>query len=114
DRSTWQGVACPGANNRTGKHCLLTDDTGAVATLCPPGQKVDSFTGRCASDETTFDALALGAVGRVNALSAGLALPMAQTFIGSAAMIQLVERDLDVNGDGRITFDELLDADLFA
>ena len=39
---------------------------------------------------------------------------MGQSFIASSGMVQNILRRLDVNGDGRLTFDEVLRADILA
>ena len=112
--TNWQAVACPAAANRSGGLCFFVDQTGVITPLCPPGQTVDPVTGKCVSDETVLNALGLDAVISVNNLSMGFALPMAQTFLTSPGMIQKVLSKLDVNGDGQLTYDELLNADILA
>ncbi len=119
DRMTWQAIACPAAANRTGGRCFAVDQTfestTGVAVFCPPGQQHDLVSGGCVSDETSLPALAHAAVAGVNRLSSGLALPQAESFLlAPDATIQNILRKLDRNGDGRLTFDEVLNANLFA
>jgi len=112
--TNWQAVACPAVANRSGGLCFRVDQTGVITPLCPPGQKFDPVSGKCVSDETSLDALGLDAVKSVNDLSMGFALPMAQTFLTSPTLVQNILRKLDANGDGLLSFDELLNADILA
>ncbi len=113
DGQSWQAVACPAALNRTGSVCYSTNQTGVITPFCPPGQTYDPTQEICVSDETALDAISRNAVNSANNLSNGLALPMAETsLMSSPSIIQTVLNELDSNGDGKISIDEVLNADL--
>jgi prepilin-type N-terminal cleavage/methylation domain-containing protein len=106
-------TACPAAINRSGNQCFVTDETGVIATICPPGQHVDPTTGECVPQDTYFADAGIEMIQAADALSAGMALPAAKAL---AQLVPTLSQQLlmfmDMNHDGLLTADEILNADV--
>src|SRR5262249_30070533 len=87
---------------------------GLIDEPCPPGQHLSAVTGRCEPGDSNFAFLAVAAIRALNAASGGRALPGARTLLLSDTVVPLVLSRLDANGDGRLSFQELLSANLVA
>jgi prepilin-type N-terminal cleavage/methylation domain-containing protein len=106
-------TACPAAINRSGDRCFVTDETGVIATFCPPGQHVDPSTGECVPQDTYFADAGIGMIQAADALSAGMALPAAKAL---AQLVPTLSQQLlmfmDTNHDLLLTADEILNAEM--
>jgi len=112
DRQHWKAVASPEVPGKTGDRYFVVDESGVIQFFSCPGQKFDPILLQCVAEETSILRLGLDVVKRVNGLGLDLALPMAQSFVMSPSNVQTMLSKLDENGDGMLTFDELLNADL--
>ena len=106
-------TACPAAVNRSGDLCLVSDESNAIAEVCPPGQTFDPTTGECTPLDTLMSDAGITVIRSADTLSGGVALQAAK---GLATLVPTLSQQLlaamDTNHDGLLSTDEMLNPDL--
>lgn len=112
----WGASGSPGAINRTGDRYFFVDESGVIRITpeCPPGQTWDPVLGQCVARDTHLRLVTVAAIREADDLSTGLALPMARTLVATPGVMPFVLAQMDADGDGRLTFGEVLGADVMA
>ena len=106
DRLTFVVNAEPAAPRRSGDQRISIDQTGRLRVTCPPGSKLNADTQRCEPNDNFLAFRALGAIRRLNNLSEGKGVPLAQQVVTKEAVANAL-RAMDANGDGALSTPEL-------
>jgi type II secretory pathway pseudopilin PulG len=117
---TWEAAAVPAAPGKSGDLAFTVNEIGVIAVNpCPPGFEPElSPSGkiRCVkasqSVASAEDSMGIAAIDRANLLGEGQALPIAKSMAGELSA--LLPAAFDADGDTRLSFSELYDADLLA
>ena len=106
DRLEFVVNADPAAPRRSGDQRISIDQTGQLRVTCPPGSKLNTSTQRCEPNDNFLAFRALRAIRRLNNLSEGKGVPLAQQVATKEAVANAL-RAMDANGDGVLSTPEL-------
>ena len=109
DRLEFTVNAEPAAPRRSGDRRMSIDSTGQMRITCLPGSRLNVETQRCDPNDNFLAARALRAIRRLNNLSEGKGVALAQQVATREAVANAL-RAIDANGDGALStaeFDNL-------
>lgn len=98
--------ADPAAPRRSGDQRFSVDQTGQLRVRCFPGSKLNPQTQRCEPNDNFLAVRALRAIRRLNNLSEGKGVALAQQVATKEAVANAL-RAMDANGDGALSTPEL-------
>lgn len=98
--------ADPAAPRRSGDQRLTVDQTGQLRVRCVPGSKLNPQAQRCEPNDNFLAFRALRAIRRLNNLSEGKGVALAQQVATKEAVANAL-RAMDANGDGALSTPEL-------
>jgi prepilin-type N-terminal cleavage/methylation domain-containing protein len=96
----------PAAPRRSGDHRISVDETGQLLAVCPPGSKNNPQTRRCDPNDNYLASRALRAIRRLNNLSEGRGVGLAQQVVTKDAVANAL-RAMDADGDGALSTQEI-------
>jgi hypothetical protein len=105
DRLHFLVTADPAAPRRSGDLRVLVDEKGQIRLTCPPGSKLNPQTNLCDPNDNFLAFRALRAIRRLNNLSEGKGVPLAQQVVTKDAVVNAL-RAMDANGDGALSTSE--------
>jgi prepilin-type N-terminal cleavage/methylation domain-containing protein len=106
DARRFSVYAEPAAPRRSGDHRISIDETGQLLAVCPPGSKHNAQTRRCDPNDNYLASRALRAIRRLNNLSEGRGVGLAQQVVTKDAVANAL-RAMDANGDGELSTPEI-------
>lgn len=106
DRREFVVSADPAAPRRSGDQRISVDQTGQLRVTCFPGSKLTPQTQRCEPNDNVLALRALRAIRRLNNLSDGKGVPLAQQVATKEAVANAL-RAMDANGDGALSTPEI-------
>ena len=106
DRREFVVNADPAAPRRSGDQRISVDQTGQFRARCFPGSKLNLQTQRCEPNDNVLALRALRAIRRLNNLSDGKGVPLAQQVATKEAVANAL-RAMDANGDGALSTPEI-------
>jgi prepilin-type N-terminal cleavage/methylation domain-containing protein len=105
DRRQFLVTAEPAAPRRSGDQRISTDQTGRMIVNCPAGSTLKAQTQRCEPNDNFLAFRALRAIRRLNNLSDGKGVALAQQVANREAVANAL-RAMDANGDGALSTPE--------
>lgn len=106
DRDHFVVHADPAAPRRSGDQGYSIDESGPLKVTCPPGSKLNPQTALCDPNDNFLAFRALQAIRRLNNLSDGKGVPLAQQVVTKEAIANAL-RAMDANGDGALSTSEI-------
>ena len=106
DRREFVVNADPAAPRRSGDQRISVDQTGQLRVTCFPGSNLNLQTQRCEPNDNVLALRALRAIRRLNNLSDGKGVPLAQQVVTKEAVANAL-RAMDANGDGALSTPEI-------
>ena len=105
DRLEFIVNADPAAPRRSGDQRMWLDQTGQIRITCLPGSRLNVQTQRCDPNDNFLASRALRAIRRLNNLSDGKGVALAQQVANREAVANAL-RAIDANGDGALSTSE--------